>query len=70
MSGLNHVAHKIEQRNLVNERPKNIGLNGRDKPTVSTLEIDYLTDYDPTLNSMYENAGNPEIDLATFIRTE
>jgi len=28
VSGLNHVAHKIEQRNLVNERLKNIGLRG------------------------------------------
>lgn len=63
VSGLNHVAHKIEQRNLVNERLKNIGLNGRDKPTVSTSEIDYLTNYDPTLNSMLENANNPEIGI-------
>lgn len=63
VSALNHVTHKIEQRNLVNERLKNIGLNGRDKPTVSTSEIDYLTDYDPTLNSMYKNAGNPEIGI-------
>src|SRR5690606_4060261 len=63
VSGLNHVAHKIEHRKLVNERPKNIGLRGGDKPTVSTMEIDYLTDYDPSLNSMHENAGKPEIGI-------
>ncbi|HLV24537.1 MAG TPA: hypothetical protein VKY36_07160 [Moheibacter sp.] len=27
------------------------------------MEIDYLTDYDPSLNSMHENAGKPEIGI-------
>ncbi len=63
VSGLNHVAHKITYRNFVRERLEAIGLNWKDRPNFSVAEIDYLLDYDPTLNSMYEYADRPAIEI-------
>lgn len=63
VSGLNHVAHKIQHRNFVKERLESIGLNWKDRPNFSVLEIDYLLDYEPTLNSMYEYANKPDIQI-------
>ncbi len=63
VSGLNHVMHKMEQRNFVNERLDAIGRCGTDVPNISKDEVDYLIDNDPTLNIMHNGAGKPRIDV-------